>query len=168
VTDEKPKTRIVYRYDSEEYQRDQIIRSQRDHFRRLSDDEKTVENCMRKTMPDGERIRPTSLYTWAGLPMAERGWRSWREAHLYRLEVKEEDVVFVGDLDFFSHAKDAVTNKANPAAAIAQYCAGNIKSDGQRVEVLVREAKVLEKVYDASDHRTPVQKLIRRIRGQQD
>jgi hypothetical protein len=56
VTDEKPKTHIVYRYDSEEYQRDQIIRSQRDHFRRLSDDEKTVENCVRKTMPDGERI----------------------------------------------------------------------------------------------------------------
>jgi hypothetical protein len=37
VTDENPKTRIVYRYDSEEYQRDQIIRSRRDHFRRLSE-----------------------------------------------------------------------------------------------------------------------------------
>jgi hypothetical protein len=119
VTDEKPKTRIVYRYDSEEYQRDQIIRSQRDHFRRLSDDEKTVENCMRKTMPDGERIRPTSLYTWAGLPMAERGWRSWREAHLYRLEVKEEDVVFVGDLDFFSDRRIVGAAFVRPSAILS-------------------------------------------------
>jgi hypothetical protein len=42
-------------------------------------------------MPDGERIRSTSLYTWARLPIAERGWRSWRQAHLYRLEIKVED-----------------------------------------------------------------------------
>ncbi len=123
---------------------------------------------MRQTMPHGERIRSTSLYTWARLPVAERGWRSWPEAHLYRLEIRDGDIVFEGDLDFFSDAKNAIANGADPAEAVAQYCSGNIKADGARVEVLVCEAGVLEKVYDASDHLSPVQRLLRRIRGQRD
>lgn len=159
--------RVVYRYDSEEYARDQTIRSQRDHYSRLSDVEKQVECCVRKAMPDGERIRSTSLYTWATLPMAETGWRSWKEANLYQLEVKEEDIVFEGDLDFFTEAKEAVANNANPDEAVAQYCAGKIKSAGERIEILVREAKVVQKLRDASDHLTPAQKLRRQIRDEQ-
>ena len=160
VTEEKPKTRIVYRYDSEEFQANQIIRSQRDHFQRLSDDEKEVENHVRNTMPDGERIRSTSLYTWARLPIAERGWRSWRQAHLYRLEIKVEDIVFEGDLDFFSDAKDAVARHANPAEAVTQYCAGKIKSDGALVEVLVRENRTSR--FPASGSRTRLHALLSR------
>ncbi len=164
---EKSTLRIVYRYDSEELTPDQTIRSQRDHISRLSDVEKQVESCVRKAMSDGARIRSTSLYTWADLPMAEAGWRGWKDAHLYRLEVKEEDIIFVGDLDFFNDAKDAVAGNASPDEAVAQYCAGNVKSAGRRVELLVREAKVLEKLRDASDHLNPSQRLLRQIADEQ-
>jgi hypothetical protein len=166
LTDSEAKTRTVYRYDGENYQLGRVIRSRGDHFPGLTDVEKVVEQLVRRTMQDGEHIRSTSLYTWAELEMAESAWRSKREADLYALEVKEEDITFQGDLDFFSDAKAAVAANQSAAEGVARYCNGRIKSDGRRVEVLVREATVIRKLRDASEHLNPAQRLLRRIRGQ--
>jgi hypothetical protein len=142
--------RIVYRYDAEEYPEDRIMRSRGDHMPMLTEIEKLVEERVRAALPDGQRIRATSLYTWAHAEKAKQLWHGTRGKHLYELEVDVSDIQFEGDLDYFSAAGDAIANGRDPAEAISAYCSGHTIST--RVEVLVSQARVRRKLFDASEN----------------
>ena len=146
----KPKTRRVFRYDAQEYSKGEIIKSRGDHYDRLTEDEKKVELAIQDTLPDGKRIRSTSLYTWANEEPAKQLWKLACPSHLYELEIEETDIQFIGDLEFYSDAKDAVKRGSDPESSVTAYCDGQIKSE--RVEVLVSKAKVLRKLFDLSEH----------------
>lgn len=97
----------VYRYDNEEFADGLLIESRGDSFSALTEDEKKVELAIRATLPDGENIRSTSLYTWADEELAKRLWSLSGKRYLYELEIDEADIRHKGDLNYYSEAKTA-------------------------------------------------------------
>jgi hypothetical protein len=114
----------VYRYDDEDYRDGEIISSRGDHYDRLTGTQQQVELVIRRTLPKGENVRRTSLYTWEDRSFARLGWEHRKRRYLYELEVDEADIRFHGDLQHFSDAEDAIKDHRSPHDAVARYCSG--------------------------------------------
>lgn len=145
--------RIVYRYDNECYKDGEITRPRGDFFSTLTDSEKQVELAIRSTLPDGANIRSTSVCTWANENLAKRLWPRSRKKYLYELEIDDFNIRHIGDLNWYSAAKDAVNSGELPKDAVDKYCSGENAGPPYtepRIEVLVSEAKVRKRLPEAA------------------
>jgi hypothetical protein len=145
-------TKKAYRYDAEDYPKEKIIFSRGDHFDGLIPIEQQAETLIRQGRENGEQIRAKSLYAWERLDVAERLWRLKNgkpPLYLFELEIEDNDFVHRADLDAFTAVTTAIESKKSPDAAIRDYWDGVCRSD--RIEVLVRKAKVLRRLKHCSD-----------------
>jgi hypothetical protein len=141
--------RVVYRYDDEEFKDGQLISSRGDSFGTLTDTEKIVEGSLRTVLPDGANVRGGSLYTWQEENVARRLWQLSGKKYLYELEIDESDIRHIGDLNYYSKAKDAAKSGAPFEDFIRRYCGGEVAGPPftePRLEILVSKARVLRKL----------------------
>jgi hypothetical protein len=131
----------VYRYDDQEHQLNDVLHPRGDHFEILSDAQKVVECAIRACSDEMAHIRKESVYTWKDEAFAKRVFNPSKKRFLYELDVQSKDIRFVGDLDHYSAAVDAVKQNMDYAPTVSLYCAGDIQ--GSRVEVLVAKATVV-------------------------
>jgi hypothetical protein len=114
----------LYRYEDRDFAEGEVMPPFGDHYRRLTPEQKIVENKLIEALPDGENLRNSSLYTWEDEAVARRVFDAQVSAkkprtYLYEVEVEAEKVRFRGDLNSYSAAVDAVANNQSPDAAIA-------------------------------------------------
>jgi hypothetical protein len=136
---------IVYRTDGDDFDDGHILTPRGDHASTtLHSTNQEAERLIREAHPDGEKIRANSIYAWKYLAKAEMSWSHERTKNLYELEIDEDDILHTADLDHFA-ALAAVVGKKQLADDLAhKYWNGPIESE--RVEILVRKAKVLRKL----------------------
>lgn len=146
-------TRTVYRYDNQNYADGQVIKSRGDHYEGLCDNEKIVEWHIREHLPNGIFIRKCSLYACENLSSGRNLWKYSKKQYLYELEIEDKNINFVGNLDSYSAAVDAVGNTKLLEEKVEQYCKGEVLDQNIdiRLEVLVCEAKVIRKVIDRDE-----------------
>jgi hypothetical protein len=141
----------VYRYDAEEFSRGQVIKSRGDHIHGLTAQERAAEEAIRKVSPEWERIRSKSLYVWKDLAVAEKLWRKTKgQQHLYELSIASDEIELVGDIAYFTMVAETVgRNIAADEYAIRQYL--NQRLALSYVEILVKTATVIRKLFDCSE-----------------
>jgi hypothetical protein len=122
-----------------------ILTSRGDHANTtLHSTNQEAERLIREAHPEGQYIRASSIYTWKHLSMAEASWLHEKTKNLYELEIDEDDIVHTADLDHFATLVSVAGNKQLADVYTQKYWNGPIESE--RVEVLVRKAKVLRKL----------------------
>jgi hypothetical protein len=152
----------LYHYSTKHYETGRPITQETDHYGRLTESQRRVEDELRAHSSEAAEKRATSVYAWESLEMAETGWCHKEGTHLYELEVDENDVRHVGDLDIFAAMATALTKNEPVDAFRRDYWAG--KRTGKRIEILASKARVVRKLKDSSERLTPMQKAIRRQR----
>lgn len=142
-------TKIVYRYDNERYDVDDIITPKRNSFGMLTDREKQVETTIRAALPNGQSIRGDSVFGWESEAVGHRLWSLSGKQYLYELEVDEVDMRFRGDLNHYNNAKDAVGDGRPLDKFVQAYCEGKDSdpavNGAPRIELLFSKAKVLKR-----------------------
>lgn len=140
----------VYRYDDANYAPGQIIVSRGDHIHGLTGKQRAAEEAIRNVSPEWDRIRSQSLYVWRDKDVAETLWRKTvKPYHLYELALDVADIEHVGDVFYFTMLENAV----NTGLTAADYA---LRAYTQRpparpyVEILVKKATVVQKVFDVS------------------
>lgn len=144
--------RIAYRTDAVDFQEGQILLPRGDHKDTLHTTLHEAEKLIREARADGAEIRSNCIYAWESAEMAESNWRIEKGKHLYELEICEADVLHRGNAVHVSNLRDA--NESLKVALAKRYW----EEPGQEkyVELLVRRARVLRKLKDKSDPRTPL------------
>lgn len=141
---------IVYRSDRDQFPDGHVIFPRGDCIGMLNKHRRQAELAIRAAMPDGVRVRSTSLYTWHDKEVAIRAAEA-EGKHLYELEVDPADVRFIGDLNYYSEAADWASLGMNERVreAAEKYCSGAFSNPNpaeQRIEILISKAKVLRKL----------------------
>jgi hypothetical protein len=111
-----------------------------------------AEKLIREARSGGAEIRSNCIYAWECAEMAESNWRIEKAKHLYELEICEADILHRGNA---VHVFDLRSAEESLKAALAKRY---WEEPGQEkyVELLVRKARVLRKLKDKSDPRTPL------------
>ncbi|QND70827.1 hypothetical protein [Tardiphaga robiniae] len=146
-------SKIVWRYDSEDFSDDQIITSRGDHIVNLKDGQLEFEKRIRAVSVEWERIRRESLYVWRDEAIAKKLWKKDPlPTHLYMLEIQLDDHERSCDVSFYSIGADSVLTEPPVRAldfALKQFITEAYQEP--RVEFLVKKAKVIKKVHDSSE-----------------
>lgn len=142
-------TRILYRYDDDDYANGTPILPRGDSIYAITPDRKAAEDAIRVAVTDGADIRSNSIYTWENEVLARRLWKISGKKFLYELEVDEVHVRFRGDLNHYSAAVDATKSGASLDEHVESYWSGQEAGapwTEPRIEVLVSQARVLRKL----------------------
>lgn len=141
----------VYRYSTTDHPNGKVLTQRGDHYSRLTGTQKLVEDRIRALSPDWKRKRAESLYTWHDKEFATCLWKNDKKlTHLFELEVEGGDIEHWGDLSWYSMMEDFLRGPQKGE----DYALRNYVTELQsrpRIEILVKKAIVVAKLYDVSE-----------------
>ncbi|MET4259790.1 hypothetical protein ABIC09_004748 [Bradyrhizobium sp. S3.12.5] len=156
---------IVYRTDTRELEPGEEIISPGDHRDELPNEETVAaEDAIRAGQPNGERIRATSLYVYPNFELAKIDWtyRSKGKRHVYKLRIDATDIIHAGDLQTYNQVITDLRAARDPATNVAKYWKD--EPSERYTEYLVRKAVVIERLKQASEWKTPMQRAVAKHR----
>ncbi len=142
-------TRLVFRYDDQEYRDREIITSRGDSLSMLIPKQKIVERAIRRTLFNGTAIRGSAVYAWLDKDVAVRIWKRSGKKYLYEVLVEEADILFEADLNHYNDALGCDPNDVEFGLAISRYCERESAlphHTSPRVEVLFNKGRIVRKL----------------------
>lgn len=158
----------VYRTDSREFEPDREMTSAGDHRDGLPDEEtREAEDAIRLGRADAAEIRIKGLYVYTDAGLAQRDWEGIRnkggKRHFYKLEVDEKDTLHKGDLMIYAEVVADVRARRDKTVNVQRYW-DTPPAKGRNTEYLVRKAIVVEKLKDAAEWKSSIQRSNERLR----
>jgi hypothetical protein len=141
----------VYRYDCDDLSPGQTVVSRGDHIQELTVKNSLAEKAIRDVSSEWARIRSQSLYVWQDREFAESQWRKTKKPyHFYEMSIDVADIEHIGDLTYFSMLEDYIeSGRTVHDYALQAYL--NQFQARPRIEILVKKARVVQKLFDASE-----------------
>jgi hypothetical protein len=139
--------KITYHYSNRDHPDGSVITAGYDSYQSLSKIEKVVEDAVRASLPNGQKIRSESLYSWESEDFVRRIWPHIPKKFVYELEIDTSDIQHQADLNYYNDAKDAACAGTAIDTLVAAYCSGQAKpGESPRIEILTTMAIVRRKI----------------------
>jgi len=159
-------TRVVYRSDARQFAQGDVIPPFGDHLPELKGGHRDAEELIRATHDNGIDLRANYLYVFRDFAWAHRYWALGKPRYFYRATVEVDAILHSGDMHIFNQIPTLSTPEQKESFA-RRYWRGDESDTESKVELIVRQATVLEVLHTPAEQGAAKRELFR-SKGQDD
>jgi hypothetical protein len=154
---------ICYRSDMRRFQVGDVVPPPGDHIERMPASFRVGEERLRAHSTGMRDLRSNNLFVYETAYAGTLQFIKYTGNYLYKIEVDREDLLHAADMSIVFGLAEAEDGEHIPL--VEAYANGDRRSS-RTVEFIVRQAQVVEKIYDKSE-RLAVEEAIKKLKPEQ-